>query len=220
VVKIFFLLIGICFASSSALAEPTLFDDFAGGIELAGVPTLLVTDGAVGAFGFGLGHNIGLFAVTKRTEGFGLKARIDRYYSRQEALSRSDMSDVASRTFLKALTQQYTIISAGAEWRWKETNHQYFSEALLGYALGVRGKIELVNQDGSLAGGELASKDVPLKSLFSIMGGVGYRRNLKNRWTLQAGLRTFFVLGSPYDKDLDTKTIVPVPLLLHLGVMY
>lgn len=201
-------------------SHASLFEDFAGGVEFAGVPTLLLSDADVAATGIGIGSNIGVFAITQRLKGFGLKARVDRYYSRQESLGRADTSHVANNTFMKALTQQYTIVSAGAEWRWKEANHQYFSEALLGYALGVHGKLEMVSQDGSFVGGGLASREVPVKSLFSVMGGVGYRRILKARWTLQAGLRTFFLAGAPYEKELEDKTIIPVPFILHIGLLY
>lgn len=205
---------------SAVPSRATVLTDFSGGIEFAGAPTILLSDSSVGAFGFGAGYNLGAFAISQRSADWGLKLRLDRYFSRQESLNRAEVPSVASGSFLKALTQQYTILSVGAEWRSKSSNDIFFSEALLGYAIGVHGKIEMVNQDGAAQGGELSSRDIPLMSRFAVMAGLGYRRAFRDRWTLQAGVRTFFLLGAPYDKELQDKAYIPIPFLLSIGLIY
>jgi hypothetical protein len=175
---------------------------------------------SVGGTGFGIGSNVGAYFMTRAKDPFGLKLRFDRYFSRQEALGRTETTDLAANSYYKSWTQQYFLISTGVEWRQKMNSHWSYFEALLGYGLGVQGTIEWTSKDPSVNGGEIGSKRLPLENRFILMTGWGYRRAFHKDLSLVAGIRTFLPIGAPYGGALEGKMIVPIPLFLSIGVQY
>ncbi len=202
---------------ASLVAHANLLDKPAVALELGGSPTILFTDKAVQAFGLGFGTQVSLAVSTRHDQDWGLKLRIDRYYSRQESITKANTNYVTPDSRLKSLSQQYLLIGAGIEKREKGAGAEYFWEALAGYAIGVQGSAEFVPESGAAT---VYSRNVPLESRLMIMGGVGARRPFQDKIFFLASARTFFLIGSPYKEEFTNRGIIPVPFMFNIGGEY
>lgn len=207
----------VCTLLWSSVAAANVLEDPAVSLEIGGAPTVLFSDTKTQAFGLGFGYQFGLAVSTMNKKQLGGKLRVDRYYSRQEATSKTDTSVIEDQTYLKSLSQQYLLIGAGIEWRTKDPGHMFFYEALVGYALGARGIAEVTARSGE---SEIHSYDVPVLSLPYLMGGAGIKRAWLEKINLIASARTFLLIGTPYDNQLKNKILVPVPVMLSVGAEY
>lgn len=187
------------------------------GLELGGAPTFLFSNSELQAFGLGVGSQFGVYGTYRNDKPIAIKMRIDHVFLREEAMNRAEMDYFVGDTYLKAMTQEYTMIGVGAEFREPGAGDMFFYEALLGYAIGVSGSVEVTPKNGS---SHIEGRKVALNSSVYLAGGAGIRRKLIENLMGVATARTFILLGSPYAGELTGKAYFPLPVLLSVGAEY
>lgn len=207
-VFIFFLLTSV-FANAEAIKSSA-------GVELGGNGSLMLSDPSLGAFGAGAGLQGSVFYSMWDERPIGAKLRFEILQMQQTALQKTASDYILTGSYLKSFTQSMSVISVGAEGRFKSQFQSFFWEALLGYAMGNPANVTVsygVNDVNVVDTLQTTS------SGFVISGGIGLSRQFSEKIIGVMSLRTLFLIGSIYNSTtLNNKAFIPLPLMFSLGV--
>jgi hypothetical protein len=188
------------------------------GLELGGNGTFLFSDASVGTFGAGAGYQYSLTYGAWVDRPISGKVRIESLSLRENIDQKTSSEYVSPATFLKTMTQNWTVISAGAEGGFGAQGQTFFWEALLGYAIGGTGTVSVTNANQPSTVSDYSQHN---SSFLALSGGLGLRKGFTKAISGVMTLRSFFLFRSPYDTtELNNRGFIPFPLMFNLGAEY
>jgi hypothetical protein len=188
----------------------------AAGVDFGGNATFLFSDPSIQAFGVGAGYQGSIFATMWNDRPIGAKMRVDLLSLREEAVQKSKTDYIFTDSNLKSMTQNWTLVSFGAEGRFEGHGQILFWEALLGYALGSNNSNVSVTRNTTDQG--VIDTSQSTSSGFALSGGVGIKRIFSPKITGLMSLRSMALIGPPYSSGaLANKSYIPVPVMFSVG---
>lgn len=202
------------------LAHAQINDFFKGpqamSIDLGMSSNILITDQSENAFGMGLGHQFSYahnFALDKDK---GFKLRVEKVHLREENLFKTETTE-SSNNYLRATEQNWLLLGLGMEFRNKTNLVDWFYEANLGYAFGMKSKIE--TQDHSIDTDYMESDEKTRSYMYGVLG-LGIKKQFRKKLWMVTSLRWFSLLYGNYGDDLKGRTFMAVSMMASVGLEY
>jgi hypothetical protein len=186
------------------------------GFEIGASADWLVSDVYNQAFGLGLGSQASLFMSTKGVNDFGLKARIERVWLKEDAITGTSTSYMIPGSKLYSCFQSWWLVGIGVESRKIQPSHEFFWEATVGYAFAVPSEGGITVGLSQVDSG-IQNIYIPVRSTGYVGGGMGVRRKWFSKLNLELSLRTFFLVQSIYTGQWDNRALIPVPFMISFG---
>ncbi|MFK8138417.1 MAG: hypothetical protein AB8E15_08660 [Bdellovibrionales bacterium] len=206
--------------SSAGIAESGSWKSWFGGAksiygDFGFSSNVLLSDESFANNGIGIGHQFSTGMAFNLDEDIGFKLRIQSAKHRQEAFTNRNV--VGSNQNYRAFEQEWDLLGFGLEFRRSNRLIDWYWESLLGYAFGKKSRI--VTQENDVSAGFINNEELT-RSFFYLGLGAGIRYTLKKKWNLILNLNSNYILGSVYGDELQSTTIILIPLMASGGLEY
>lgn len=178
---------------------------------------LLLSDFSSNVSGLGLGNQYSIQLNFNTLADRGFKISYANIVNEENNFRNSEVSSNSSAKY-RSFQQKWSLIGFGIESRKSNRLLKWYWDWSLGYAFGKESEIGIQASD-SLGASE-SSIDEPTRSFFYLGLGAGIRKPVHKKWTVNASLRTFYLLGSVYGDDLKSESLFLIPLMASFGVEY
>ncbi|MEC9281941.1 MAG: hypothetical protein VX642_04470 [Bdellovibrionota bacterium] len=178
---------------------------------------LLLSDFSTNVSGLGLGNQYSIQLNFNQTGKRGFKVSYANIVSEENNFRNSEVSSDSSAKY-RSFQQKWNLIGFGLETRKSNRLLKWYWDWSLGYAFGKDSEIGIRASDS--LGATESSIDEPTRSFLFVGLGAGIRKPIHKKWTVNASLKSFYLLGSVYGGDLKSKSLFLVPLMASFGLEY
>jgi hypothetical protein len=186
------------------------------GIELGGNGSLLISDPTLNVFGLGAGYQGSVFLTMWTDHPICAKMRLENISMNEESVQKSQTNYIIPSSTLQSMSQNWTILSFGAQGNFPSQGQTFYWEALLGYAFGGQGSADV---QLTTPGTGVINTTQSTSSGFMISGGAGIKRVFSPKITGLFGVRTMLLLAPAYSgSPLSGKFFLPMPISFNIGV--
>lgn len=178
---------------------------------------LLLSDFSTNVSGLGLGNQYSIQLNFNQRANRGFKISYANIVSEENNFRNSEISSGSDAKY-RSFQQKWSLIGFGIETRNSNRLLKWYWDWSIGYAFGKESAINI--QASDQLGATESSLDEPTRSFLFVGLGAGIRKPIHKKWTINASLKSFYLLGSIYGDDLKSESLFLIPLMASFGVEY